>query len=83
MAEFDQTTLSRLVTLPQAHPSQRDIIFFMKWGLVFLRTTQKCSFQILQQILCEIEFQSLGLIYKECLFNKSLTVMFENKTAFV
>jgi len=31
---------------------------------------------------CEIEFDSLGLKYKEC-FNKSLTVMFEIEISFV
>jgi len=51
---------------------------------VAMRTPQKRSFKILQQILYEIwnrTFDSLDLKYKEC-FNKSLTVVFEIEIAF-
>jgi len=50
----------------------------MKWGWVFLKRPEKCPFQILQKfyVECDIEFDSLGLKYKEH-FNKSLTFMCE------
>jgi len=49
-----------------------------------MRTPQKRSFKILQQFYmeCEIEFDSLGVKYKER-FNKSLTFMFEFEIVFV
>jgi len=52
---------------------------------VFLwRTPQKVHLKFYSKfhVGCEIEFVSLGLIYKER-FNKSLTVVFEIEIAFV
>jgi len=57
----------------------------MKWGWVFLQEHLKnvyLKFHSKFYMECEIEFDSLGLKYKEC-FIKSLTVVFEMETAFV
>jgi len=48
---------------------------------VSMRTPQKRSYSKFY-MECEIEFDSLGLKYKEC-FNKSVTVVFEIEMAFV
>ena len=83
---YQPTNLSCLVMFSKTHHPPKCDVICCSWngGWMFLRTPQKHSFQILQQISCRMwnRMWQFRPKYKECSY-KALTVMFEIETAFL